>query len=40
MDDPLAGNASLEQLESLGVHTVYPGHGQPFRLQDVFYKSP
>jgi glyoxylase-like metal-dependent hydrolase (beta-lactamase superfamily II) len=32
MDDPATGEASLAKLERLGIHTVYPGHGQPFPM--------
>lgn len=35
IDDMAAANASLERLRSLGVGTVYPGHGKPFRLEQV-----
>jgi hydroxyacylglutathione hydrolase len=30
MDDLEAANASLQILKSLAIHTIYPGHGQPF----------
>jgi glyoxylase-like metal-dependent hydrolase (beta-lactamase superfamily II) len=32
IDDWAAAHASLLKLSSLGIHTVYPGHGQPFGL--------
>jgi glyoxylase-like metal-dependent hydrolase (beta-lactamase superfamily II) len=32
MDDPAAGQASLDKLKDLPIKTVYPGHGQPFPL--------
>ena len=35
MPDRAAGKASLEKLRALGVATVYPGHGKPFRLEEV-----
>jgi hydroxyacylglutathione hydrolase len=35
IDDMAAAKASLERLRSLGVGTVYPGHGKPFRLEQV-----
>ena len=35
IDDMAAAKASLERLRSLGVATVYPGHGNPFRLEQV-----
>lgn len=33
MDDPEAGKASLERLRGLNLHTVYPGHGEPFAME-------
>jgi len=33
IDDMAAARASLERLKGLGVGTVYPGHGKPFRLE-------
>ena len=33
MDDPAAGQASVDRLQRLGVRTVYPGHGTPFRME-------
>jgi glyoxylase-like metal-dependent hydrolase (beta-lactamase superfamily II) len=35
IDDMTAARASLERLRSLGVETVYPGHGKPFLLERV-----
>ncbi len=35
MDDPAAAKASLEKLMSMGVGMVYPGHGRPFRLEQI-----
>ena len=35
MDDPAAGQASLERLRGLGAVTVYPGHGAPFALEEL-----
>jgi hydroxyacylglutathione hydrolase len=32
-DDAAAYNASLKKLSSLGIKTVYPGHGKPFSLE-------
>ena len=32
MDDPMAAAESIRRLEHLGVETVYPGHGDPFRI--------
>jgi hydroxyacylglutathione hydrolase len=34
MDDLVAARASVEKLKSLGIHTVYPGHGQPFLMEE------
>lgn len=33
MDDPAAAQASLEKLRRLTIHTVYPGHGDPFPME-------
>ena len=35
IDDLADFNASIEKLRSLGVKTVYPGHGKPFPLERV-----
>jgi hydroxyacylglutathione hydrolase len=35
MDDLAAANASVEKLRSLGIGTVYPGHGQPFPMEKL-----
>jgi len=35
MDDLAAAHASVEKLKSLNVKTVYPGHGQPFALEQI-----
>jgi glyoxylase-like metal-dependent hydrolase (beta-lactamase superfamily II) len=35
IDDPAAAQASVEKLSALTVHTVYPGHGQPFLWDDL-----
>lgn len=32
IDDPVAATASVERLKSLGIRTVYPGHGAPFTM--------
>jgi hydroxyacylglutathione hydrolase len=32
MDDPAAGEASLEKLHGLEIKIVYPGHGKPFAM--------
>lgn len=34
-DDPPTANLSLQKLVSLGIQTVYPGHGEPFPLHRV-----
>jgi len=33
IDDPAAAEASLDRLECLEIGTVYPGHGQPFTME-------
>jgi hydroxyacylglutathione hydrolase len=33
MDDAAAADASVEKLRSLGIDTVYPGHGSPFPME-------
>lgn len=35
LDDLPTAQASLQKLVSLGIQTVYPGHGAPFSLQEV-----
>ena len=35
MDDLPAAKSSLHRLGSLGIGTVYPGHGQPFSLEEI-----
>ncbi len=32
MDDPAAAEASVAKVKSLRIHTVYPGHGTPFPM--------
>lgn len=39
IDDPVAANASIEKLKTLGVNTVYPGHGKPFPM-GLFVGNP
>lgn len=34
MDDPAACAASLQKLKDLEINTVFPGHGQPFPMED------
>jgi glyoxylase-like metal-dependent hydrolase (beta-lactamase superfamily II) len=38
MDDPETANASIEKLDRYAIRTVYPGHGNPF-LMEQFRKS-
>ena len=33
IDNSAAANASVERLKSLNIHTVYPGHGKPFPME-------
>ena len=33
MDDPVAAKASVERLRGLPIRTVYPGHGEPFPME-------
>ena len=35
MDDVAAAKRSVEKLRSLGINTVYPGHGRPFLLEEI-----
>jgi hydroxyacylglutathione hydrolase len=35
MDDVPAAEAALARLKTMDVGTVYPGHGRPFRLQEL-----
>lgn len=35
MDDPAAGKASLGKLQRSEVHIIYPGHGEPFALEEL-----
>jgi glyoxylase-like metal-dependent hydrolase (beta-lactamase superfamily II) len=35
MDDPVAAEASLAVLGRLTIHTVYPGHGRPFSMDEL-----
>ena len=36
IDDPEMADASLARLESLEISTVYPGHGDPFAIDQFF----
>jgi glyoxylase-like metal-dependent hydrolase (beta-lactamase superfamily II) len=40
MDDPVAGNASVEKIKSLEVNTVYPGHGKSFAMELFIKDNP
>ena len=33
MNDPVAAYASVEELQSKNINTVYPGHGKPFPME-------
>jgi glyoxylase-like metal-dependent hydrolase (beta-lactamase superfamily II) len=35
VDGPVALRATVERLRSLTTGTVYPGHGEPFRMADL-----
>jgi glyoxylase-like metal-dependent hydrolase (beta-lactamase superfamily II) len=35
INDLADSNVSLEKLKKLHIHTVYPGHGKPFRWNAV-----
>jgi len=35
IDDMVAARASLKRLRNLGTDWIYPGHGKPFRLNQV-----
>jgi len=39
MDDPIAAQASIAALERLAVKTIYPGHGQPFAMEQLSQSS-
>ena len=36
VDDPAEMDASIERLRNLGVKMVYPGHGKPFTMEELF----
>jgi hydroxyacylglutathione hydrolase len=40
VDDEAEMDASIEKLKTLGVKTVYPGHGKPFRMEEFIKNSP
>jgi hydroxyacylglutathione hydrolase len=35
VQDPQQLDASVENVRTLGVGTVYPGHGKPFRMEQL-----
>ena len=39
VDDPVEMDASLGRLRTLEVETVYPGHGKPFRMEQLTEKG-
>jgi len=39
IDDSAAANASVENLKSLKIGTVYPGHGKPFPMESFIKKE-
>ena len=38
-DNPAAAHKSVEKLKSLEIRTVYPGHGQPFPMEEFLTDS-
>jgi glyoxylase-like metal-dependent hydrolase (beta-lactamase superfamily II) len=40
MDDLVAAEQSLESLKGLHIRTVYPGHGQPFSMEQLGQSNP
>ena len=39
VDDPVELDASVEKIKSLGIKTVYPGHGKPFQMDRFLENS-
>ena len=39
MDDLDAAHASVAKLSQLTIHTVYPGHGKPFPMEDYSFTN-
>lgn len=37
IDDPAAAHTSVETLDNLPINTVYPGHGQPFPIEQFMH---
>jgi hydroxyacylglutathione hydrolase len=40
VDDEAEMDASIEKLKTLGVKTVYPGHGKPFKIEEFCKNVP
>ncbi|MBN1161652.1 MAG: MBL fold metallo-hydrolase [Dehalococcoidales bacterium] len=40
VDDAAEMDASIEKMKALGIKTVYPGHGRPFRMEELLKKNP
>lgn len=40
MDDLQAAQTSVAKLSQLTIHTVYPGHGKPFPMEDYSFTNP
>jgi glyoxylase-like metal-dependent hydrolase (beta-lactamase superfamily II) len=40
IDDPAAAHASVERLRSLHIDTAYPGHGEPFPMEQLGKERP
>lgn len=40
VDDTVEMDASVEKLKTLVIKTVYPGHGKPFVLNELFKNNP
>ena len=40
VDDTTEMDASIEKLKALGIKTVYPGHGKPFKMEEFFKYNP
>lgn len=40
VDDTAEMDASIEHLKTLNIKTVYPGHGKPFKMEELNKKNP
>jgi glyoxylase-like metal-dependent hydrolase (beta-lactamase superfamily II) len=40
MDDPVAAKTSVEKIKELEIYTVYPGHGEPFAMDQFIKNKP